>query len=92
MSDIPKRALHSGVRSDTIMGVVEEVDRARKLFPEPEGLMAALGEEVGELFKAIQDESAQRIKDEAVQVAAMAIRVMEEGDPILQTTIYSTKI
>lgn len=43
-------------------------------------MMAALTEEVGELAKALLSEPWERVVAEAVQVAAMAIRVAEEGD------------
>ena len=45
--------------------------------------MTALTEEVGELAKAIMDEGSHRVWKEAVQVAAMALRVAVEGDPSL---------
>lgn len=45
--------------------------------------MTALTEEVGELAKALLDESDQRVYEEAVQVAVMALRVATEGDPSL---------
>lgn len=63
--------------------VREEVGRARGLFPKPDGLMVALTEEVGELAKALLDEPWKRVEEEAVQVAAMALRVATEGDPTL---------
>jgi len=63
--------------------IIEEVHRARKKFPSAEGSMCALTEEVGELAKATLDESPQRIRREAIQVAAMAVRVATEGDPSL---------
>ena len=42
--------------------------------------MVALTEEVGELAKALLDESRERIRAEAIQVACVAIRIIEEGD------------
>lgn len=61
----------------------DEVDRARRKFPRPDGLMAALTEEVGELARALMDEPADRVRAEAIQVAAMALRIIDEGDPTL---------
>ena len=58
-----------------------EVAMARQKFPDPRGLMMALTEEVGEVAKALADESPERIREECIQVAAMAIRLAEEGDP-----------
>lgn len=63
--------------------VAAEVGRARTKFPSPAGSMVALMEEVGELARAMLDEPAARVRAEAVQVAAMAMRVAEEGDPTL---------
>lgn len=61
--------------------VKEELKRARAKFPSSRHSMTALMEEVGELAKAMLDESPERVYAEAVQVAAMAARVAEEGDP-----------
>lgn len=60
-----------------------ELFRARRKFPKPDGCMLALAEEVGELAKALSDEPAENVYAEAVQVAAMALRVAIEGDPTL---------
>lgn len=57
-----------------------ELQRARKKFPGTAVTMIALTEEVGELAKALLDESAERITEEAIQVAVMAQRVATEGD------------
>ncbi len=63
--------------------VAREVERARKKFPGTDGVLAALTEEVGELAKAVLDEGQERVYAEAIQVAAMALRVAVEGDPTL---------
>lgn len=60
-----------------------EVARARTLFPKSDGLLAALSEEAGEVAKAMLDEPMDRVWKEAVQVAAMALRLATEGDPTL---------
>jgi len=57
-----------------------EVNRAREKFPKNDLLMVALTEEVGELAKALLDESPERIYAEAVQVACVAARIATEGD------------
>lgn len=57
-----------------------ELGRARKKFPDAVGSMCALTEEVGELAKAVLDESRERVRKEAVQVICMAVRVIQEGD------------
>ena len=66
-----------------LLDVSAEVGRAREKFPETEGCMVALVEEVGELARAILDESPERIRAEAVQVACMAVRVVLDGDASL---------
>lgn len=71
---------------DLDYAIQAELARARRKFPSSEGSLAALTEEVGELAKAVLDESRDRIIAEAVQVAAMAIRVAIEGDPTLYPT------
>jgi hypothetical protein len=40
----------------------------------------ALGEEVGELARAMMGESDDRVRKEAVQVAVMAMRIALDGD------------
>lgn len=77
---------HSGVMDDAIMFLVNvrhELHSAQSKFPEPDGAVAALAEEVGELAKAYLQEPTERIYLEAVQVACMAVRVAIEGDPTL---------
>lgn len=63
-----------------IESMKEELDRARAKFPDAKHSLAALMEEVGELAKAILDESWARVRAEAIQVAVMACRVAVEGD------------
>src|SRR3546814_17911324 len=52
-----------------------ELMRARAKFPGDRIMTIALAEEFGELCKAVLDESADRIRKEAVQTAVMAARV-----------------
>lgn len=68
---------------DFLLDVAAEVFRARMLYPNDEGVLAALGEEQGELCKAYISESRKEILKEAIQTCAMAIRVALEGDPSL---------
>jgi len=61
-----------------------ELRGARAKFPGHKHKFAALVEEVGELAQALIDhdrgeQTASQVYAEAVQVAAMAIRVAEEG-------------
>lgn len=57
-----------------------ELDSARVKFPGDRVTYTALCEEVGELAKALLDESSDRVEEEAVQVAVMAMRVVLDGD------------
>lgn len=66
-----------------LKAIVLELKAAREKFPSSAKSMCALTEEVGELAKALLDESGQRVYEEAIQVAVMAIRVATEGDASL---------
>lgn len=68
--------------------VYAEVRRAQIKFPGTELVMTALTEEVGELAKALLDESWENVIKEAIQVAAMAMRVAVEGDPSMNSHRY----
>jgi len=62
-----------------------ELAAARDKFPMPNKCLAALGEEVGELFQAMLQhedgqQTPQQVLREAVQVASAAIRLATEGD------------
>ena len=69
------------MKNETLKLITAELIKAREKFPSSSLSMMALTEEVGELAKAILGESNENVKSEAVQVAVMAIRVLEEGDP-----------
>lgn len=59
-----------------------EVDRARAKFPKNDLLFTALVEEVGELAQAyLQRKPIDEIRKEALQIACVAMRIFEEGDP-----------
>lgn len=64
-----------------LLAVKAEHRRARTKFPSPEGLNAALMEEVGELSKAQKEEPWPNVYAEATQVASTAMRIALEGDP-----------
>lgn len=65
----------------TMKAIEAEVIRARLKFPGNAKLLAALTEEVGELAKAmLQRRGKDEIQREAIQVACVAIRIVEEGD------------
>jgi len=80
--------------------VLVELQRARRKFPSSYLVLAALTEELGELAQAMLYERAGKVKkpgvdpkrhvwDEAVQVAAMALRCAVEGDPSFAASPYS---
>ena len=81
----------------TLAKVEAEVWRARKLFPDPDGLSIALLEEIGELAQALLDRSLprddhdQRISEEAIQVAAVAVRISEEFDPLVDEVLSKNR-
>lgn len=58
----------------------KEVVRARTLHPGNNLQTMAFSEEAGELVKAVMDESVENVRTEAIQAAAMAIRVVIDGD------------
>lgn len=65
----------------TMSAVGAEVLKARLKFPGNRHLLAALTEEVGELAQAmLQGKPRDEIEKEAIQVACVAIRIIEEGD------------
>jgi len=65
--------------------MIDEVKRARQKFPINKHVLTAFNEEVGELNKAMiqntHDGAGNReVWEEAIQAAAMALRVATEGD------------
>lgn len=72
-----------------VQEVLAEVQRAREKFPMPNPTLAALVEEVGEAAQTLlKGECRSRVCEEALQVAAMAVRLAFEGDP--QFEMYQT--
>lgn len=68
-------------RQGTLSLVEEEVRRSRQKFPGNEHMLAALVEEVGEVARALLESKPRSdVVSEAVQVAATAVRLIEEGD------------
>jgi hypothetical protein len=74
-----------GAICTTVACILDEVRRARGMFPGPNRNFGALIEEVGELAEALIEQGGKKtsadVFKEAVQVAAMAIRMLEEGSP-----------
>lgn len=69
-----------GPEEQFLTEVRAELVRARTKFPGDRVTLIALGEEFGELCKAMLDESGQRVHQEAVQTAVMAARIALDGD------------
>jgi hypothetical protein len=63
-----------------IMDIQEELKRARSKFPGKNVTFAAMIEEVGELATALFEEDKSRVREEAIQVCVMAMRVVLDGD------------
>lgn len=72
--------------------VSTELVRARAKFPSNEGLLAALTEEVGEVAKAVMEEPWENVRKECVQVAAVAMRLAEEGDTSLDRLRFNNRV
>ena len=68
-----------------------EIERARIKHPGNELLMVALMEEVGELAQALVDESKERIYEEALHVATVAVRIAVEGDATIERIRYQSQ-
>lgn len=65
----------------TMRLLMSELDEARAKHPGNAKLLAALVEEVGELAQALLKRKPDSdIRKEALQVACVAIRIIEEGD------------
>lgn len=63
-----------------LLDIQKELKRAREKFPGKNVTFAAMVEEVGELATALFEENKDRVRQEAVQVAVMAMRVVLDGD------------
>jgi hypothetical protein len=78
--------------SVTLAAISAEVLKARLKFPGREKLLAALMEEVGELAQAmLQRKPREAIEKECIQVACVAIRLLEEGDSDFEGEGWSNK-
>jgi|GEM_PF-5994269 len=67
-------------KQETIEALTLEIERARGKFPSNRHLFLALVEEVGELSKDLLEGNVGW-REEALQVACVALRLYEEGDP-----------
>lgn len=76
-------SLTKGPMGEMLQSIRKEAMQGSESYPDASGLMMALMEEVGELARAMMSEPRENIRAEAVQVAALAIRIAIEGDPTL---------
>lgn len=74
-----------------LAAIGDEVVRARTKFPGNKHLLAALTEEVGELAQACLKDNPAEIHKEAIQVACVAIRIIEEGDSAFDVKDWDTQ-
>lgn len=80
-----------GLSPDSLHALTCEVMRARRKFPSNRHASAALAEEVGEVATAfLEKEGRDRIREEALQVACVAMRIYEEGDSDYHDDFKST--
>lgn len=84
--------LENGQRSvseESLGDLAEEMLRAREKFPNNRDLAMALLEEVGEAAEEMLNEPSaaisQRRREEWLQVACVAMRLYEEGDPLYES-------
>jgi NTP pyrophosphatase (non-canonical NTP hydrolase) len=74
-------------RSARFRDLDEEIQRARAKFPRADHLIAALAEEVGECAQAYLQGRASDARAEALQVACVAMRIVEEGDAEFEASL-----
>lgn len=80
LNEITAVALQSDPVEDFLDQVRAELAHARSKFPGDRIMTLAMAEEFGELVKAVLDEHSSDVRKEAVQTAAMAARVVLDGD------------
>lgn len=80
LDEITAAALQSDPVEDFLDQVRAELAHARSKFPGDRIMTLAMAEEFGELVKAVLDEHSSDVRKEAVQTAAMAARVVLDGD------------
>lgn len=67
------------LKDSSVKALQREISRARSKFPNNKKMFLALSEEVGELAKDMLEEK-NSWREEALQVACVAMRIYEEGD------------
>jgi NTP pyrophosphatase (non-canonical NTP hydrolase) len=84
--DLRKGAIVNDSLKQTEQAIRAELSQARRKFTTNKQLLHAFVEEAGEVTKAMLDLqqgkcSSYDVRKEIVQAAAMAFRLLEEGDP-----------
>ena len=75
------RQFHEELRATALPALLSECMHAKLKFPGNRYLLAALTEEVGELAQALlQKQGPERVREEALQVACVTLRIAIEGD------------
>lgn len=70
---------------DVIEVLQQEVERSRAKYPTSAHTFAAIVESTGTLAKALLcDEHPNIVRAKAFKVAALAVRLIEEGDPLFR--------
>lgn len=70
-----------GLYSESLLALANEVRAGREKFPGTRFMLAAATEELGEVARALlQKQGKERVRKEALQLAATAMRIYEEGD------------
>lgn len=73
------------ITSEDVRLILDEIDQELEImlqnYPSPIANMAALTSRVGDLSSVMSKEPAHWVREEAIKVAVMAIRVALEGDP-----------
>lgn len=82
----PEDSIDTPAPFNFLINTIHEYKRATRLYPKPNPNLAALMEEVGELAQAILKNRWVSIYSEAVQVAALALRIALEGDGALENS------
>ena len=83
MTSLPDHHKNADRLSPFLTDVAKAAQRARVRRAHPDGLVGELADHNADLVHALLDGSRDQVYAEAVQVAAIALRLAELGDPTL---------